>query len=112
MRLKNLASLIAIAATSLCLSGAAQAGPCTEKIKQFEKAVRESKSGHALGPGLPQSIDAQLSYQPTPDSVKQAERRAWAGFEAVLARAKKLDREGKRAACTEALTDAELIYFQ
>ena len=41
MRLKNLASLIAIAATILCLSGAAQAGPCTAKIKQFEKAVRE-----------------------------------------------------------------------
>jgi hypothetical protein len=30
----------------------------------------------------------------------------------VLARAKKLDAEGKRAACTEALTDAKLIYFQ
>jgi len=29
-----------------------------------------------------------------------------------LARAKKLDAEGKRAACTEALTDAKLIYFQ
>ena len=112
MRLKNLASLIAIATTVLGLSVAAQAGPCTAKIKQFEKAVRESKSGHALGPGLPQSIDAQLSYQPTPESVKQAEQRAWAGFEAVLARAKKLDREGKQAACTEALTDAKLIYFQ
>ena len=112
MCFKSLASFIAIAATVLCLGGAAQAGPCTAKIKQFEKAVRESKSGHPLGPGLPQSIDAQLSYQPTPKSVKQAERRAWAGFEAVLARAKKLDREGKRAACTRALTDAKLIYFQ
>jgi thiamine monophosphate synthase len=49
---------------------------------------------------------------PTPESVNQAERRAKAGIEAVLARAKKLDAEGKRAACMEALTDAKLIYFQ
>ena len=112
MCFKSLASFIAIATAILCLGAAAHAGPCTAKIKQFEKAVRELKSGHPLGPGLPQSIDAQLSYQPTPKSVKQAERRAWAGFEAVLARAKKLDRENKRAACTEALTDAKLIYFQ
>ena len=112
MRLKNLASLIAIAATVLGLNVAAQAGPCTAKIKQFEKAVANSKPGQNRGPGLPQSIDAQLSYQPTPELVKQAEQRARAGFEAVLARAKKLDQEGKRAACTEALTDAKLIYFQ
>ena len=44
--------------------------------------------------------------------MKQAERRARAGFEAVLARAKKFDAEGKRAECMEALTDAKLIYFQ
>lgn len=113
MRLKDLASLIAIAATILGLCCVpAQAGPCTAKIKQFEKEVRNTKPGQNLGPGLPQSIDAQLSYQPTPESVKQAERRAEAGFEAVLARAKKLDREGKRAACTKALTRAKLIYFQ
>ena len=111
MRFKSLASLIAAAVLGLHLASA-HAGPCTAKIKHFEKAVRESKPGQYLGPGLPQSIDAQLSYQPTPESVKQAEQRAQAGFEAVLARAKKLDREGKRAACTEALTDAKLIYFQ
>jgi hypothetical protein len=111
MRFKSLASLIAAAVLCLDLASA-HAGPCTAKIRQFEKAVRDSKSSQNLGPGLPQSIDAQLSYQPTPGSVKQAEQRAQAGFEAVLARAKKLDKEGKRAACTEALTDAKLIYFQ
>jgi hypothetical protein len=109
MRFTSLASLIAMAVLGLDLA-CAQAGPCTAKIRQFEKAV--SKPGQNLGPGLPQSIDAQLSYQPTPESVKRAEQRAQAGFEAVLTRAKKLDREGKRAACTEALTDAKLIYFQ
>jgi len=105
--------ILLIAATALSLGlASAHAGPCTAKIKQFERAVRNSKPGPGTGPGLPQSIGAQLSHQPTPESVKQAERRAQAGFEAVLARAKKLDAQGKRAACTEALTDAKLIYFQ
>lgn len=108
---KRLAPLIAVLALSLDLTSA-HAGPCTAKIKQFESAVRNSKPGPGVGPSLPQSIGAQLSYQPTPESVKTAEQRAQAGFEAVLARAKKLDAEGKRAACTEALTDAKLIYFQ
>jgi hypothetical protein len=111
MSYKYLVPLIASTALSLDLTSA-HAGPCTAKIKQFERAVRDSKPGPGVGPSLPQSIGAQLSYQPTPDSVEEAERRAQAGFEAVLARAKKLDAEGKRAACTEALTDAKLIYFQ
>jgi hypothetical protein len=106
-----LVPLIAVMALSLDPTSA-HAGPCTAKIKQFERAVRESKPGPGTGPGLPQSIGAQLSHQPTPESVRQAERRARAGFEAVLARAKKLDAEGERAACMEALTDAKLIYFQ
>jgi|GEM_PF-1784124 hypothetical protein len=108
---KYLALLIAVVAFAFDLD-AAEAGPCTAKIKRFERIVRESKSGPFIGPSLPQSIGAQLSHQPTPASVKRAEQRAQRGFEAVLARTKKLDREGKRAACTEALTDAKLIYFQ
>ncbi len=89
---KRLALLIAVLALSLDLTSA-QAGPCTAKIRQFERAVRNAKPGPGVGPSLPQSIGAQLSYQPTPESVKTAEQRAQAGFEAVLARAKKLDRK-------------------
>jgi hypothetical protein len=111
MPYKYLVPLIAATALILDLTSA-RAGPCTAKIRQFERVVRNSKPGPGVGASLPQSIGAQLSYQPTPDSVREAERRARAGFEAVLARAKKLDAEGKRAACTEALTDAKLIYFQ
>lgn len=111
MTCKYLVSLIAALALNLDLT-TAHAGPCTAKIKRFERAVRESKPDPGVGPSLPQSIGAQLSHQPTPRSVMQAGQRAQAGFEAVLARAKRLDREGKRAACTEALTDAKLIYFQ
>jgi len=111
MRSKNFAALFLAAGLCPALT-AAQAGPCTARIKQFEKTMRETSSDPGIGPGLPQSIGAQISHQPTPQSVNRAEERAQAGFEAVLARAKKLDREGKRAACMEALTDAKLIYFQ
>jgi hypothetical protein len=107
---KYLVPLIIALALGHDLSSA-QAGPCA-KIKQFERAVRNSKAGPGIGPSLPQSIGAQLSHQPTPKSVKQAERRAKAGLEAVLERPKKLDAEGKRAASREALTDAKLIYLQ
>ncbi|QBR71632.1 hypothetical protein CU048_10475 [Beijerinckiaceae bacterium] len=88
----------------------AHAGPCTAEIEKFEKSIQEA--GPGAGPSAPQSIGAQLSHQPTAESVKQAEQRARAGFAAILARAKKFDAEGKRAECTEALTDAKLIYFE
>ena len=78
MAYKYLAPLIAVLALSLDLTSA-HAGPCPAKIKQFESAVRNSKPGPGVGPSLPQSIGAQLSYQPTPESVKTAEQRAQAG---------------------------------
>lgn len=109
MNCKISAPLIVAAAFGFNLASA-HAGPCTPEIEQFEKAMREA--GPGAGPSAPQSIGAQLSHQPTAESMKQAERRARAGFEAVLARAKKFDAEGKRAECMEALTDAKLIYFQ
>jgi hypothetical protein len=111
MNKRGIAALIVVLALSFDLASA-HAGPCTEAIAQFEKAVRESKSNPDAGPGGPQSIAAQLEHQPTAESMKLAERKAQKGFQAVLARAKMLDAEGKRAACMEALTDAKLIYFQ
>ena len=42
-----------IAATALSLGlASAHAGPCIAKIKQFERAVRNSKPGPSTGPGL------------------------------------------------------------
>lgn len=111
MKRRALAALILGPALGLNLA-LAYAGPCTEEIAQFEKTVRDSKSQPDAGPGAPQSIGAQLDYQPTPQSMKQAEEKAHAGFEAALSRAKALDAEGKRAECRKALTDAKLIYFQ
>lgn len=103
------AALFAMAAFFAGLGGA-EAGPCTKAIAKFEK-VRAAQTSSDAGPSGPQSLRALEEHQPTAQSVMRAEERAQKGFEAVLARAKKLDAQGK-GACREALTDAELIYFQ
>jgi hypothetical protein len=89
---------------------AAYAGPCTSKIAQFEKAVRQSAGNPNAGPMAPQSIGAQLDRQPTPASIKRAEERAKATFAATLARAKRLDAQGNRAGCTRELAAAKRMY--
>ena len=96
---------------ALCLSVAsAQAGPCTQAIAQFEQAVRQSAGRPDAGPFAPQSIGAQLGQQPTPGSVKQADARAQAAFDATMARAKRFDARGNRTGCTRALTAAKRMY--
>jgi hypothetical protein len=85
----------------------AHAGPCTAKIAQFEKVVRQSASTPGAGPTASQTIGAQLGHQPTPGSVRRAEGRAQATFESALARAKRLNARGNRAGCTSALAEAK-----
>ena len=48
--------------------------------------------------------------QPTPGSVKRAEARAQASFDAAMARAKRLDARGDRAGCMRALAAAKRMY--
>jgi len=88
----------------------AYAGPCTDQIAQFELAVRQSAGKPGARPFARQSIGAQTDRQPTPASVKRAEKRAQAQFVAVLARAKRLDARGDRAGCTRALDTARDMY--
>jgi hypothetical protein len=102
-------ALTAIAVLGLGLT-AAQAGPCSKKIAQFEQTVRQSAGDPNAGPMAPQSIGAQLNEQPTPGSVKRAQERAQATFAATLARAKRLDARGNRAGCTRALAAAKRMY--
>lgn len=104
--------IVLVAATLFLTLASAHAGPCTEAIAQFETTLREAASDPNIGPSAPQSIGAQLEHQPTPESVRTAERRARAGFEDALARAKHFDAMNQRAECTAALTEARLIYFQ
>jgi hypothetical protein len=105
------ATTASVVAVALGLGiAAAQAGPCTSKIAQFEKAVRQSAGNPNAGPMAPQSIGAQLDRQPTPASIKRAEQQAQARFAATLARAKRLDAQGNRAGCTRALAAAKRMY--
>jgi hypothetical protein len=88
----------------------AHAGPCTSKIAQFEQAVRQSANNPGAGPMAPQSVGAQLGYQPTFGSVQRADAKAQAAFDAAMARAKRLDARGNRSGCMRALAAAKRMY--
>ena len=109
MNRRPTATWVVVAALGLSIVPA-HAGPCTSKITQFEKAVRQSAGNPNAGPMAPQSIGAQLDRQPTPGSVQQAEERAQATFAATMARAKRLDARRDRAGCTRALAAAKRMY--
>jgi hypothetical protein len=84
------------------------ASPCGDEIARLEKVLVESKTDPAIGPTAPQSVDAQLGYEPTPDSVRRATAEARARFAAVLDRAKASEAQGKIAECMQAVAAAKL----
>src|SRR5580692_8092531 len=97
-----------IVCAMLCLSiPVAQAGPCSEDIAQFETAIRQSAGNPNAGLTAPQSVGAQLDRQPTPASLKQAQKRLQAKFSAAMARARRLNARGDRAGCSGALNLAK-----
>ena len=99
-----------IACTSSFLAcGSAQAGPCTADIAQFGATVRQSVGNPDAGLMAPQSVDAQLSHQPTAESVRRAENRLHSKFSARMARARRLDAQGDPG-CVEALRAAKQMY--
>ena len=101
----------AVLVTALSLaSGWAHAGPCTDEIARFEQEVRQAAGNPAAGPTATQTLGAQLHRQPTPESVDQAKVRARASFEENLTRAQRLDGEGDRTGCTDALAAARRMY--
>jgi hypothetical protein len=79
-----------------------RASPCGGAIAAFETAMRQSSGKPDAGPFLRQSRAAQMSRQPTPDTIKQAEAQAQAAFDAAMARAEQLDARGDRTGCTRA----------
>jgi hypothetical protein len=95
--------------SSLLAYGSAQAGPCTADIAQFETLMQ---TGHDPDAGLMahQSIDAQLNHQPTPGSLRRAERRLHSNFAARMARAKLLDAQGNPG-CAVPLKAAQKLYI-
>jgi hypothetical protein len=101
-----------IVGAMLCLSiPVAQAGPCSEDIAQFEAAIRQSAGNPNAGLTAPQSVGAQLNHQPTPASLKQAQKRLQSTFSATMARAKRLDARGDRTGCSRALSVAKRMYI-
>ena len=101
-----------IVCAMLCLSiPVAQAGPCSEDIAQFEAAIRQSAGNPNAGLTAPQSVAAQLDHQPTPASLKRAQKRLQSTFSATMARAKRLDAKGDSAGCSRALSVAKRIYI-
>lgn len=91
-------------------AASAHAGPRSTDIAQFEDAVRQSAWNSNAGPMAKQSIAAQIDRQPTPASIKRAQARAQAAFQATLERAKRLDARGNRSGCMRALTTAKGMY--
>jgi hypothetical protein len=106
---RRIAAVVVTAALGLGVASA-HAGPCTDRIAQFELAVRQSAGKPDAGPMAAQSVGAQLDRQPTPASIKRAKARAKAKFKATLARAKRFDAKGDLAACTRALDEAQAMY--
>ena len=101
-----------LAAAILCLGiASAQAGPCSSEIAWFEQKVRQSAGNPYAGLFAPQSIDAQLNYQPTKASVRQSQQQLRATFAAIMARAKRLDARGDRVGCEQALDAAKRMYI-
>jgi hypothetical protein len=110
MRISKKIATGVMACTSTFLAyGSAQAGPCTADIAQFESTIRQTDGDPGAGLTAPQSIDAQLSHQPTPNSVGQAEQRLHSKFSARMARARLLDQQGDPA-CVNALRAAKKLY--
>jgi len=109
-RLRGATAPIICAVLCLCTT-VAQAGPCSEDIAQFEAAMRQSAGNPNAGLTAPQSVGAQLSHQPTPESLQRAKERLQAKFSAAMARAKRLDAGGDRAGCTRALSVAKGMYI-
>jgi hypothetical protein len=107
-RSASIALLVATtAATLLCGGGTAHSGPCTSQIEELERQIGRASSSAKSGPTAPQSIAAQLHHQPTPETVRNAERKANADAAAALQRARQADTDDNPAACAKALDEAK-----
>jgi hypothetical protein len=95
----------------LCGSGAAHSGLCTPQIEELERQIAHAPSSAKSGPTAPQSIAAQLHHQPTPETVRDAERKANADAAAALQRARQADTDDNLAACAKALDEAKRHWF-
>jgi hypothetical protein len=90
--------------------GIAHSGPCTAAIAALEQQIKQSPPGPQTGPTAPQTLGAQLHYQPTPGDVAHAEHVANKDADAALDRARTADKAGDAAGCNAALSEAKRLY--
>jgi hypothetical protein len=93
--------------------GPGLAGPCTQDIVRVQAQV-DARIDAIAGAGRTgaESVGAQLHRQPTPSSLATAEQRLGEGRSmdaavAALARARVADDAGNKAACDQALAEAQ-----
>jgi hypothetical protein len=103
MRYRIVASLVFAGWQGLCV---VQAGECSGHIAELQQALEKQP---ALVGTAPQSVGAQLSRQPTPSSVAQAEAHSKSDVAKMLEQAKALDAQGKESECMAALAKARLV---
>jgi hypothetical protein len=105
--------LLALAATLAASVSAAHAGPCSAQIDQMQARFDAKLASAARrGPTARESVAATDHRQPTPDSIAAAEERLGdlsprtiEAIESGMARARREDTEGNRAACEAALAE-------
>ena len=86
------------------------ASACMDEIVRLEKKLQDAKSNPADQPTGVQSVGAQLSHQPTPELVAEAETRADETVQGILSRAKVFDSKNKYSECEELVADARLYF--
>lgn len=87
----------------------ADAGDCGDRITAFEASMHKAEAAGAV-PSAPQSLNADLSRQPTPESIRLATEAAESHIEAMLTQARSLDAQGNQAECMRLLKDAEIMF--
>jgi predicted lipid-binding transport protein (Tim44 family) len=109
MTIQRLLILSAAALAASTIAG--YAGPCSSEIDRMQARVdARLEANTAGGPAARESTAATMHRQPTPASIAAAESRLGeissrtvSAISAAMARARKADRVGDKAACERAL---------
>ena len=101
-------AIIALDAASAHMTSA-HTDSCSNQIAQLETLANQSIGNPVTKPTVPQSIDAQLHHQPTPDTVRRAEEIAKCRFASLLARAKDLNAAGQMTECIQSVVEAKRL---
>jgi hypothetical protein len=100
-------------AVLLLFASPALAGPCENSIDELQARVdAEIEKQAAAGPSKPESLNATRNYQPTPQSIAEAEGAAGKRFKDVLELlklARAADRDGNLDRCNAELDKARAI---